>query len=116
MTEANISDLMDSRFSLKNLLKTGTMRDAARSCDQALTLDEKNLSALSCLAEIYLKAGRARVALEYIEQAIRVNPGDLGLGFTHGNYLAEVGKLKEATNECLCEILESFGDHWSLEK
>ena len=107
---------MDSRFSLKNLLKTGIMQDSARSCDQALTLDEKNLSALSCLAEIYLKAGRARVALEYIEQAIQVNLGGLGLGFIHGNYLAEVGTLKEGTNECLCEILGSFGDHWSLEK
>ena len=97
-TESDSSEPMDSRFSLENLLKTGTMRHAARICAQALTLDEKNSSALSCLAEIYLKAGRARVALEYIELAIRVNLDDSGLSFIHGNCLAEVGKLEEATN------------------
>ena len=96
--ESNSNDPMDSRFSLKNLLETGTMRDAARICAQALTLDEKNSSALSCLAEIYLKAGRARVALEYIELAIRIKPDDPGLSFIHGNCLAQVGKLEEATN------------------
>ena len=97
-TESDSSEPMDSRFSLENLLKTGTMRQAARICAQALTLDEKNSSALSCLAKIYLKAGRARVALEYIELAIRVNPDDSGFSFIHGNCLAEVGKLEEATN------------------
>ena len=97
-TESDSSEPMDSRFSLKNLLKTGTMRNAARICAQALTLDEKNSSALSCLAEIYLKAGRARVALDYIELAILVNPDDSGVSFIHGNCLAEVGRLEEATN------------------
>lgn len=97
-TESDSSEPMDSRFSLKNLSKTGTMRNAARICAQALTLDEKNSSALSCLAEIYLKAGRPRVALEYVELAIRVNPDDSGLSFIHGNCLAKVGKLEEATN------------------
>lgn len=87
-----------SSFCLENLLKSGTMRNAARICAQALTTEDKNSSALSCLAEIYLKAGRPKIALEYIELALQVSDNDPSLGFVHGNCLAEVGKLDEALN------------------
>ncbi|XP_078368702.1 uncharacterized protein LOC144652530 [Oculina patagonica] len=87
-----------SSFCFKNLLKEGTMRHAARICAQALTVEENNSSALSCLAEIYLKAGRPKIALEYIQLALQVNPSDPVLSFMLGNCLAEVGKLDEAIN------------------
>ena len=88
----------NSSFCVKNLLRTGTMRNAARICAEALAVEEKNSSALSCLAEIYLIAGRPKIALEYIQLAVQVNPSDLVLNFMLGNCLLEVGKLDEATD------------------
>lgn len=94
----NILEGKASSFCLKNLLKEGTMRHAARICAQALAVEEKNSSALSCLAEIYLKAGRPKIALEYIQLTVQGKPNDPVLSFMLGNCLAEVGKLDEAIN------------------
>lgn len=96
--ESNSSEDTHSHFSLKHLLTEGTLRNAANICARALMVEVNNSSALSCLAEIYLEADRPLVALEYIEHAVQVNPNDPVLSFTHGNCLANVGKLKDATN------------------
>lgn len=90
-----------ARFTLSNLKKVGSLRNAARICAKALEGEENNTSALSCLAEIYLEAARPSLALKYIEAAIQVNPDDPGLNFTLGNCLAHVGRLQEATNAYL---------------
>ena len=88
-------------FTLPNLKKLGSLRNAACICARALQVEKKNTSALSCLAEIYLEAERPNLALEYIEAAIQVKPNDPGLTFTLGNCLADVERLEEATDAYL---------------
>ena len=87
-----------TRFTLPHLKKVGSLREAACVCAQTLQVVENNYSALSCLAEIYLEAGRPKLALEYIEAAVKVNPSDPSLSFILGNCLAGAGRLEEATN------------------
>ena len=88
----------DSRLTLSELKKVGSLRNAASICTQALQVEKKNFSALSCLAEIYLDAGRPKLALEYVQAAMKVNPNDMALNFTCGNCLADLGRLEDATN------------------
>lgn len=112
LNESKISEKTKTSFCLNDLRKKmGTLRNAARICAEALSVDEENSSPLSCLAEIYLEAGRPQIALEYIELAIHVNSTDSSLCFIHGNCLAAVGKLEEASNAYVKYMshLESLG-------
>ena len=86
-----------TRFALPDLKKVDSVREAACICAQALQVED-NYSALVCLAEIYLEAGRPNLSLEYIEPALKVYPSDPGLSFILGNCLADAGRLEEATN------------------
>ena len=98
-------------LTLLDLKKLGSLRNAACICTQALQDETNNSSALSCLAEIYLEAGRAKLALEYIKAAIEVKPNDTGLSFILGSCLAEVGRFKEARDAYLkyMDHLETIG-------
>lgn len=100
-----------SGFTLPELKKAGSLRKAAGICAQALQVEENNFSALSCLAEIYLEAGRPNLALEYIEAAVKVNPNNAALSYILGNCLAENERLEDATKAYIkCMInLETSG-------
>ena len=100
-----------SRFTLPELKKAGSLRKGAGICAQALQVEENNFSALSCLAEIYLEAGRPNLALEYIEAAVKVNPNNPALSFILGNCLAENERLEDATKAYItCMVnLETSG-------
>lgn len=60
-----------------NMAKKGDFRGAVHHADSAATLDQKNMSPLVQAGSYYLRLDELSLAIERLEKAITVKPGDL---------------------------------------